>query len=114
MTWSNFTWKGLLVWLLAGFFLIGALGNIFASGEISADYARWGYPDWFHYLTGLLELSCAILLVAKPLRFWGALLSVAVMLAAAGTVALHGEYAHAIAPAVVLGLSAVVVWTHKP
>lgn len=106
----EFSWKVLLAWLLAAFFLIGAIGNIFVSEQIATDYARWGYPGWFHYLTGSLELITAMLLALKSLRFWGAVLGAVLMIAASSTVVLHREYAHAIAPLVVLALSVAVGW----
>lgn len=114
MSVANFSWKAFLAFLLAAFFLIGAVGNIILPPEIAADYARWGYPSWFHYVTGSLELITAILLAIKALRFWGAALGSAVMMAAAGTVLLHGEFTHAVAPLVVLAVSIVVGWLNKP
>ncbi|HEY0122553.1 MAG TPA: DoxX family protein [Rhizobium sp.] len=97
-------WLSVLRWLLAAFFVFGGLGNIFASETILADYQRWGYPGWFHYVTGLLELWVAALLIVRPRHFYGAVLGGVVMLAAAGTVILRGEYSHAIAPLVVFSL----------
>ncbi|MCB5190433.1 DoxX family protein [Methylobacillus arboreus] len=111
---TKFSWRTAQAFLLSAFFLIGAIGNIFASEQIAADYARWGYPDWFHYVTGSLELITAILLALKPLRFWGAALGTAIMGGAAATVLLHGEYAHAVAPLVILALSVLVGWFNKP
>lgn len=104
----RFTWKTVLAYLLAAFFLVGAVGNILALGQIADDYARWGYPDWFHYLTGTLELITSILLLRMRTRLWGALLGAAVMAAAAGTVLMHGEFTHAIAPAAVLAICLLV------
>ena len=97
-------WGNVAAWLLAAFFLVGAFGNTFVSTEIAADYARWGYPDSFHYVTAILECTTAGMLILKPLRLYGSMLGGAVMLAAAGTVASHGEYAHAVPPLVVLGV----------
>lgn len=88
--------------------MVGAYGNTFVSAEIAADYARWGYPQHFHYLTAICEFTAAAMLIFKPLRLYGALLGSAVMLAAAGTVMFHGEYAHAIPPLVVLGVCGLV------
>ena len=103
-----------MAFLLAAFFLIGAIGNIFASPHIAGDYLRWGYPNWFHYVTGFLELVTAILLVVKSLRFWGALLGALVMTGATGTVMLHSEFTHAVAPLIVMAVSVVVGWSNKP
>lgn len=114
MSVANFSWKAFLAFLLAAFFLVGSVGNIILPPEVAADYARWGYPSWFHYVTGWLELIAAILLAIKALRFWGAALGSAVMVGAAGTVLLHGEFTHAVAPLVVLAISIVVGWFNKP
>lgn len=108
MAMHRLSWKSVLPWLLAAFFVVGGLGNIFATEAIRADYARWGYPAWFHYVTGLLELTAAGLLMLGRRRL-GAGLAVAVMSGAAATVLLHGEITHAIAPLVVLCVSVVVL-----
>ena len=98
-------WISILRWLLAAFFAFGGIGNIYASEGILADYQRWGYPAWFPYVTGALELATSILLMTRhPL--WGAGVGSAVMAAAAATVLFHGEILHAIPPSVTLALSA--------
>ncbi|MGE7963996.1 DoxX family protein [Pseudomonas sp. NPDC089918] len=111
MSVANFSWKAVLAFLLSAFFLVGAIGNIFVSESIAEDYQRWGYPDWFHFVTGGLELITAVLLTVAAGRLWGAALGCVAMFAAAATVIGHGEYAHAIPPIVVLVLSAIVGWT---
>lgn len=107
---TQFLWKSLPAWLVAAFFVVGGIGNIFISAENAANYMRWGYPDWFHYVTGILELATAGLLAWHPTRLWGAALGGAIMIAAAVTTLVHGEYAHATAPLVVLLLLALVAW----
>lgn len=106
----KFRWRAVPVWVLVAFFIAGGIGNIFVSAENAANYARWGYPDWFHYVTGMLELSTAALLAPRRTRLFGAGLGSLVMLAAAGTVLLHGEYTHAIAPFTVLAVLALAGW----
>jgi hypothetical protein len=101
-------WRDIPAWLLATFFLAGAYGNTFVTAGIAADYARWGYPPGFHYLTAILELTAAAMLIFRPLRFYGSLLGSTVMLAAMGTVVFHGEYAHGIPPLVVLSVCVLV------
>ncbi|TCQ99092.1 DoxX family protein [Neorhizobium sp. JUb45] len=92
----------LLSWLLAAFFLVGALGNWAAPGHVREDYVRWGYPDWFHRLTGVLELIVAILLIAALSRAWGMALGAAIMVAAIATLLRHHEFRHALLPTGVL------------
>jgi hypothetical protein len=70
--------------------------------------ARHGYPHWFHFVTGSLELTTAVLLAQGRTRLLGSALGCAVMLAALATVTLHGEYGHGVAPLVVATLSIVV------
>jgi hypothetical protein len=95
---------------LAAFFVVGSLSNIFAPGSIYEEYLRWGYPHWFHFVTGSLELTTAVLLTQARTRLWGAALGCTVMLAALATVTLHGEYGHGVPPLVAAILSIVVGW----
>lgn len=106
-------WKAILALLLALFFAVGGIGNIFLSDELAADYRRWGYPDWFHYMTGVLELGVAALLVRRSTRVGGAVLACLIMAAAAGTVLLHGEYTHAAAPLLALAVAISVAMTAR-
>lgn len=96
---------------LAAFFVLGSLSNILAPGSIYEEYLKWGYPRWFHYVTGALELTTAVLLARASTRSWGAALGCIVMLAAFTTVVLHGEYGHAVAALVVATLTIVAGWT---
>ena len=98
-------WRTALSWILAIFFIVGGLTNIFASDAILADYQVWGYPNWFHYLTGSLELATAALLVFPATRFAGSILGATVMGAAAVTLLMHNDYVHALLPLAILGLT---------
>ena len=108
---SKLSWKPILAWALAGFFALGSAVNISAPASVVAEYRSWGYPDWFHFVTGGLELTTAVLLALAFTRVLGAALGCAVMLAAATTVVVHGEYAHGILPTIILTLAVVVGWT---
>ncbi|WP_038222969.1 DoxX family protein [Xenorhabdus bovienii] len=99
----------ILAWLLAVFFLFGAYGNTFISEENAAAYAAWGYPDWFHYITAILELATALLLIRAVSRPFGAGLGALVMAAASFTTLVNADYGHAIVPSVVLLVSLVVL-----
>lgn len=108
---SKISWRKVLPFVLAVFFVVGSLSNIVAPGSIYEEYLRWGYPGWFHFVTGSLELTAAILLFRAPSRLLGSALGCTVMLAALATVVIHGEYGHAVPPLVVMALSLVVGWT---
>ena len=107
---SKISWRQVLPLALAAFFVVGSLSNIVAPRSIIEEYLKWGYPHWFHFVTGSLELMTAVLLARARTRLWGSALGCTVMLAALTTVTLHGEYAHGVAPLVAATLSIVVGW----
>ncbi|MGO9364949.1 MAG: DoxX family protein [Rhodomicrobium sp.] len=107
---SKISWRQVSALALAAFFVVGSLSNIFALGSIYEEYLRWGYPHWFHFVTGSLELTTAVLLTHARTRLWGSALGCTVMLAALATVTLHGEYGHGVPPLIVATLSIVVGW----
>lgn len=107
---SKISWRQVLPLALAAFFVVGSLSNIFAPGSIYQEYLKWGYPRWFHFVTGTLELTTAILLFRAQSRLLGAALGCTVMFAAVATVIIHGEYGHAVPPLVAAILSLLVGW----
>lgn len=107
---SRLPWSQVFALAIAAFFVVGSLGNIFAPGSIYEEYLKWGYPRWFHFVTGLLELTTAVLLARARTRLLGSTLGCAVMLAALATVTLHGEYRHAVPPLVAATLTIFVGW----
>ena len=109
----NITARQVLAYVLVGFFVIGAAGNIMAPKTIAEEYARWGYPHWFHFVTGCLELTSAVLMARSASRLIGSLLASCIMASAIATVVFHGEYSHAIAPLVVLSLLMLSVYLHR-
>ena len=104
------TITNILAWAVALFFVVGAIGNWIAPPAIRADYQRWGYPGWFHYVTAITELATAALLVFPGVRLIGAGLGATVMAAALLTVIRHREFSHAVAPAIVAALCIAVGW----
>ncbi|RCS29915.1 DoxX family protein [Rhodanobacter denitrificans] len=107
---SKISWRHVSALALAAFFVVGALSNIFAPGAIYEEYLKWGYPSWFHFVTGSLELTAAVLLARERTRLLGSAIGCTIMLAALATVTLHGEYGHGVAPIVVATLTLVVGW----
>src|ERR1700677_836887 len=107
---SHLVWNLILAWALAAFFTLGAVINVLAPASTAAEYRRWGYPDWFHFVTGALELATAVLLALTATRLLGAGLGGAVMLAATSTVIVHREYVRAAMPILILVLLAIVAW----
>lgn len=70
--------------MAAVFAFFGAMK--FIGGElVQAQFAAWGYPGWFAYVTGALEIAAAVLLAFGAMRFYGAVLGAVVMVGAAIT-----------------------------
>ncbi|BDM22275.1 DoxX family protein [Pseudomonas shirazica] len=106
----TFNIASILTWVLVAFFLVGGVINGIAPKKVQDEYARWGYPGWFHYVTAASELLTALLLIFPTTRISGAIIGAAVMAGAIATVLRHREYAHAFPPSIVLVLTAACGW----
>jgi uncharacterized membrane protein YphA (DoxX/SURF4 family) len=82
---------GLQILMGAGFIAIG-IGK-FQDPSWVQRFARWGYPDGFYMVVGVLECAGAIILLVPRLASYGAALIGAIMIGAAATHAVHGEMA---------------------
>ncbi|QGX39947.1 DoxX family protein [Permianibacter aggregans] len=80
-----------LVYLLFVIFLLSGSAKILALPFELAAFARWGYPLWFMYATGIAEVVGALLLLGPMRRPTAAALTV-LMLGAVATHALHSEW----------------------
>lgn len=96
--------------------LFGAMK--FLGGEmVRQEFEQhWGYPAWFAYVTGVLELTAGGLLLVPRVRFHGAILASFIMLGAVVTHLRVPEVGLLPLALVVLGCSAAVAWTlrHGP
>jgi hypothetical protein len=107
---SHIAWNQILTWALAGFFVLGFVINTFAVKLVGPEYRRWGYPDWFHFVSGGFELAVALLLPMAMTRPFAVALGCAIMLVAIATVIRHREYRRAAPPLIVFVLLAIVGW----
>jgi putative oxidoreductase len=77
------TW--LLTLLLCAMFLMAGSAK-FTSGEMWAGmFAGWGYPAWFAYFIGAVEVGAALALLVPALAAYAAAVIAVVMIGAAGT-----------------------------
>jgi hypothetical protein len=95
---TSLSWIQLLTWALAAFFLLAFFINTFAVKLVGPEYRRWGYPDWFHFVSGSMDLAVALLLPMAMTRLFGVTLGCGIMLAAMATVIYHREYHRAAPP----------------
>lgn len=106
--------EAVMTWLLAALFAVGAVVNAVGPSGIREDYARWGYPKGFRFITAVLELMVATLLLFSGARLAGALLGATIMAAAVATTVKHREPGRSIAPLTALIWACVVGWMAAP
>ncbi|MDR7048631.1 putative membrane protein [Duganella sp. 3397] len=102
-------WRKGLAWALVAFFVLGGVMNIVAPPSVADEYMRWGYPYWFNYVTGALELASAWLLSRAATRAAGAVLGMVVMTAALITLFIHSDWSHAVLPALVMAALSIIL-----
>ena len=61
----------ILAWILQGLlaliFIMAGFGKITGSKMHIEGFKKWGYPQWFRVVTGVIELVAAVLLIVG---FW--------------------------------------------
>ncbi len=98
--------------LLALAFVGAASGKLLGKPEMVALFEAVGVGQWFRYVTGLMELAGALLIVVPRTKFFGAALLSVVMV---GAVLTHLFILHnaPTAPAVLLVLAGIVAWARR-
>jgi uncharacterized membrane protein YphA (DoxX/SURF4 family) len=98
------------VWLLAAGFLGAGLFNVAGTRATRDEFVAWGYPAWWCWVTGGLEILTAALIAVPLVRGAGIVLGALVILAAVATLLRHRAYSH-LPPAVAffLGIALVVL-----
>ena len=89
--------------LLALLFLFA--GGTKLTGSTAAEFAGWGYPAWFQYLIGGVEVLAGGGFLWSRTRFLAAAVVVPIMAGAIFTVVRAGTAVEAVAPAVTLLLA---------
>ena len=83
-----------LISLLIAAFAGAGLVNAIGAGGAKSNFVRWGYPSWWHHLTGGLEILTAVLVALPGGRVAGLVLGAAIIAAAALTVVRPREFPH--------------------
>ncbi len=103
-----------LPWMLV--LMFGMFGGMKLMGpaEMVENFARWGYPAWFIYAIGAVELAGAVGLAWSRTRFYAAAGLSLIMIGAAATPLSAGEYGPTMMPLMFLALTAVQAWNSRP
>lgn len=105
----------LATWALYGLiavYLVGGVVNLIGPKPVRDSFVAWGYPRWFNYVTGALELLTVALLVNEPTRLLGVALGAMIMLAALASLARNRAWNHSPGAVLMLILSAVWLVAH--
>jgi hypothetical protein len=95
-------------WLLVAAFAGAGLVNAVGTSAAKSNFVRWGYPGWWCYLTGGLEVAAAVLIAVCSVREVGLILGGAIVAAAVVTVVRHREPSHLAPLGVFLALMVLV------
>jgi uncharacterized membrane protein YphA (DoxX/SURF4 family) len=98
----------ILTVLLAVAFLGAGGATLGGGGGTPENFARWGLPLWFMYVTGAIEVTAALLLLVPRTATLAACLYVGTMVGAVLTHLKAGETRQILGPLVLLGLSVVI------
>jgi hypothetical protein len=105
MAWNSAFFEPILAMIVAVLFAVAGVVNLAGLGGVKRDFARWGYPAWFHWLCGALELLGAALLFEPATRGLGLTLAAAILVAALFTLLRNREpFGHIAPPLVFLAL----------
>ena len=110
--------KEVVLWIIALFLGLVCMrsGWLKVTGNIFwvRDFHRWGYPDWFRIVVGIVELASMMLLLVPRFAGYGASLFALVMLGAIYTHATHNESSRLPFNLVLLALSLIIVFMRQP
>jgi putative oxidoreductase len=93
--------------------LLGALFVLLGTGKFGdptwqRNFERWGYPDGFYMVVGVLEALGGLLLLVPRLASYSAAMVSIIMIGASLTHLVHGEFRRVAPPLIYLALLAIV------
>ena len=82
------------IWLLVATLSGAGLFNAIGTRSTREGFVGWGYPSWWHWVTGGLEIMSVTLIALPPRRAAGLGLGAIIIVVAPPTVLRHREYVH--------------------
>jgi uncharacterized membrane protein YphA (DoxX/SURF4 family) len=110
--------KTIGIWVLSGLVALAFTGaglmKVSGNEEMVNNFARWGFPAFFVTFVGIAELAGALGVLVPRLRFAAATGLTALMAGATGTHLVYGEVAHSGPAVILLVVTTVLAWIHRP
>jgi len=102
------------LWVVLGaMFIIAGGAKLMGSHSQVEHFAQWGYPLWFLYLTGIIEVGGGICLFIPKAQFYGIVVLSVTMVGAALTHLRAHEMTAFPVPVVLLCLLVLLAWTMR-
>jgi len=102
------------LWIvLGGMFIMAGGAKLMGNHSQVEHFAQWGYPLWFLYLTGLIEVSGGICLFIPKVQFYGIVVLSITMFGAAMTHLRANEMSAFPVPLVLLALLVTLALTMR-
>jgi uncharacterized membrane protein YphA (DoxX/SURF4 family) len=108
--------KAVATWalqILVGLMLILVGVMKFRDPSWVQNFARWGYPNGFYMVVGVLEAAGGVAVLIPSLASYGALLVMGIMCAASLTGLVHGEMKWVAPPIFYLVCCAAIAWLRR-
>lgn len=100
------------VWPAAFAFLVGGIVNSTGLPKIRDGFARLGFPGWWCWITGALEIAAALLVLVTASRTIGIILGACIMLAALAAIFRQKAYSHLPPPILFLIFLVIASFSH--
>lgn len=107
MKWKIIDWVVRILIALA--FTLASLGKLTSHPGVLEMFMRFGFPEGFHLLIGVLELAGAVLLLIPKTRQIAITILSVIVIGAAGTHLVHDPMVELIRP-LVLAVFLVMAW----
>jgi putative oxidoreductase len=102
------------LWIVLGAMFVMAGGaKLMGQHSQVEHFAQWGYPLWFLYLIGIIEVGGGICLFIPKAQFYGIVVLSITMVGAALTHLRAGEMGAFPVPVVLLCLLVMLAWTMR-
>ena len=102
------------LWVILGvMFIIAGGAKLVGEHSQVEHFAQWGYPTWFLYVTGLIEVAGGICLFIPKTQFYGIVVLSLTMVGAALTHLRAHEMSAFPVPLLILGLLVTLAWTMR-
>ncbi len=104
----------IIAWIITGLlslaFLFSGIAKITGQEFYVTGFIHWGYPLYFMYILGILQILGVIGLYLKKFRFWAAVGLAGIMAGAVVTHILSQEVEVIFGPALLMVLSITLAW----